>query len=149
MSSYRLIALIHILSATIWVGGHMILSLIFLPKALKEKDPGIIRGFEARFEPLALPSLLVQIVTGLWLGIYYDSDPFGWFSFRGELAVFLALKVILVGLTLLLAVHARFRLIPRLRPDNMWPVAAHIIAVTLIGIMLLVLGVGIRTGAGF
>ncbi|QLH31767.1 MAG: hypothetical protein HWD62_04405 [Cyclobacteriaceae bacterium] len=38
--------LVHVLGATVWVGGHLILSLGFLPRALQSKDINIITGFE-------------------------------------------------------------------------------------------------------
>jgi len=149
MSGYKIVVWIHILSASIWTGGHLILSLGFLPKALKEKNPQIIERFESRYERIGIPSLVIQILTGLWLGLYYDSDFLGWFSFRGSLATYLALKIILVILTLLLALHARFRIIPKLKPENLNALAFHIIAVTIIAVVLLTLGVSIRTGGIF
>ena len=149
MTGYKIIVLIHVLIATIWVGGHLILSIGFLPRALKQKDPAIIQQFESKYEPIGLPALVIQVLTGLWLGIFYDSQPLGWFTFRGSIATHLSLKVILVILTLLLAIHARFRIIPKLKSENLKALAFHIIAVTLIGVMLLILGVSIRTGGLF
>jgi putative copper export protein len=149
VTGYKIIVLIHVLFATIWVGGHLILSIGFLPRALKQKDPSIIQQFESKYEPIGLPALVIQVLTGLWLGIFYDSQPLGWFTFRGSLATHLALKVILVVLTLILAIHARLRIIPKLKPENLKALAFHIIAVTLIGVMLLILGVSIRTGGLF
>jgi putative copper export protein len=149
MSPYKAVVVIHVLSATIWTGGHLVLSLGFLPRALREKRPEIIEQFESRFEPIGIPSLVIQLVTGLWLGIFYDSQPLGWFSFRGSLASHLALKVILVGLTLVLALHARLRIIPNLNAENMKALAFHIVAVTVIGVLLVILGVSIRTGGLF
>src|SRR4030067_3248645 len=105
MSPYKAVIVIHVLSATIWTGGHLVLSLGFLPRALREKRPEIIEQFESRFEPIGIPSLVIQILTGLWLGIFYDSQPLGWFTFRGSLAPYLSLKVILVVLTLFQAIH--------------------------------------------
>lgn len=143
---YRLIVLVHVLSATIWAGGHLILSLAFLPKALKEKDPAVIERFESEYERIGIPSLIIQILTGFWLGIYYDSDPLGWFTFRGQMATYLALKVIFVILTLILAAHARFRIIPQLKAQNMRFLAVHIIAVTILAVLMVFLGVSVRTG---
>ena len=149
MPVYKLVVLIHVLFSSIWVGGHLILALGFLPRALKQKDPGIIEQFESRYEPIGLASLVIQVITGLWLAIFYDSRPLEWFTFQGNLATHLALKVILILLTLLLALHARFRIIPNLKPENLKALAFHIIAVTVIGVLLVILGVSIRTGGLF
>ena len=38
MDRHHILLIIHLISATIWVGGHLILLLGFLPKALKHKN---------------------------------------------------------------------------------------------------------------
>jgi hypothetical protein len=48
-----------------------------------------------------------------------------------------------------LAIHARLRVIPRLDSATLRLLAYHIVAVTLLGVALLVVGVGIRTGGVF
>jgi len=35
--TFKILVLLHILSATIWTGGHLVLAIIVLPKALKKK----------------------------------------------------------------------------------------------------------------
>ena len=48
--TYRLLA------AAVWVGGHLVLSISVLPRALRTRDPGIIRGLGRRIglqDPLA------------------------------------------------------------------------------------------------
>lgn len=64
---YRYIILTHILAATIWTGGHIVLATCILPPALQEKSPDLIESFESRFERLGVPALVVQVITGLWL----------------------------------------------------------------------------------
>ena len=39
------IILFHIIAAAIWTGGHLVLVIEFLPKVLKNQDPGIIDFF--------------------------------------------------------------------------------------------------------
>lgn len=63
--TYRLLVALHLLGAAVWVGGHLVLSISVLPRALRARDPGIIREFESGFERLGIPALLVQVVTGL------------------------------------------------------------------------------------
>jgi putative copper export protein len=50
----KLIIFFHIICATIWAGGHIVLALGFLPQALKKNDFGIIEAFESKFEPIGL-----------------------------------------------------------------------------------------------
>jgi hypothetical protein len=46
----------------------------------------------------------------------------------------------------MLAAHARLRLIPRLTPESLPQLAAHIVAVTGLGVCFVVFGVAVRTG---
>ncbi|MBI2492153.1 MAG: copper transporter, partial [Candidatus Rokubacteria bacterium] len=71
MSGYRLLVTLHLLGAAVWVGGHLVLSLSVLPRALRTRDPAIIRDFESAFERVGLPALLVQVLTGLWLALHW------------------------------------------------------------------------------
>jgi putative copper export protein len=142
----KLIILVHVLGATIWTGGHLVLALGVLPDALRRRDPSSIAAFEARFERLGIPALLVQIASGLWLAHRYLPDPAQWLAFDSPLAAHIGAKLILLALTLALAVHARVRLVPRLGPENLNTLAYHIIGVTVLAVLLVVMGVGIRAG---
>ena len=42
---YKYILLLHILGATIWTGGHLILSFVILPKALRKRSVEIVNNF--------------------------------------------------------------------------------------------------------
>lgn len=99
-----LIILIHVLGATIWTGGHLVLALGVPPDALRRRDPSPVAAFEAQFERLGIPALLVQVVTGLWLAYRYLPDPAQWVAFDSPLASHIGAKLILLALTLTLAV---------------------------------------------
>lgn len=68
------IILIHIIAAAVWTGGHLVLAIGFLPKALKDQDPGIIDFFESSYKRIRIPALLFQVITGFYLIHYYASD---------------------------------------------------------------------------
>lgn len=143
---HHLTLLLHIISATVWVGGHILLCLRILPEALKAKDPSIVLQFEKRYEIIGIPSLLIQVITGVFLAYRYNVTIDKWFSFSNSIEKAVSLKLILLLLTIVLAVHARFFIIPRLRPGNLNMLAWHIILVTLIGITMLVIGYSFRIG---
>ena len=48
------------------------LALTVLPRALKARDPAIIAEFEAGYEKLGIPALLIQILTGFGLAIHHS-----------------------------------------------------------------------------
>lgn len=143
---HHLLIVIHLLAATIWIGGHLILCLRYLPQALKEHDPNIIRNFESKYEPLGLPALLLLVITGVMLAYRYDVTVSHWFSFSSAIETSVSIKLLLLFSTLLLAIHARIFIIPKLNKDSLNLMAAHIILITIIAVLMLIVGSTIRFG---
>lgn len=142
---YRYVLLLHVLGATIWVGGHLTLALRILPRALRKRSAAILLDFEKAFEPLGMTALVVQVLTGVWLAQYLV--PVGmWFSFNGHAAQLVATKLILLGMTVGLALDARLRVLPRISDETIDSMLVHVSAVTIIAVLLVAAGVGIRTG---
>lgn len=144
----RLLIVLHLLGSAVWVGGHLVLATVILPRALKRRDPAYLLAFESSFERIGIPALILQVLTGLelarrWVPMslwFSPSPPQGWLVLT---------KLGLLAATLGLALHARLRLIPRLRPESLPVLAAHIVTVTVLAVAFLVCGVGIRTGGLF
>lgn len=145
---YRYILLIHILGASIWTGGHIILATRILPRVLRARSAAMLLDFEKRFEPIGMGALLTQVVTGLWLAPRLV-PPSIWFDAGIPASRMLMLKFACLVLTIAFALDARFRVLPKLRDDNVQAMLPHIIAVTILGILFVVAGVGIRTGGWF
>jgi uncharacterized membrane protein len=139
----KLLILFHVIGACVWVGGHLVLALSVLPKALKEKNPVLVQMFEERFERIGIPALLLQVVTGLWMASIYVPVK-EWFSFNNVMSNHIGTKLILVSVTLLLAIHARFFIIPKLRVDTLSLLALHIWIITLLALALLFTGLNFR-----
>lgn len=103
---FKWLIILHVLGATIWIGGHLILSLRYLPEAIRNKNPEIIKSFEKKYEIIGLPSLIIQVITGVWMAIsYYKVSLFG---FANSIESLVSIKLFLLLLTILLAVHVRF-----------------------------------------
>ena len=136
------IIFIHILAATIWAGGHLILTLGFLTRALKRRDFSIIEGFESRYEPIGLPSHLILILTGIYMTFAYAPDFFR-LDWEDHHTRHILLKFVLLLLTLMMAIHARFFLIPK---KALKPLAIHIVLVTVIAVLFVLLGFSARSG---
>jgi len=149
MVFWRTMLFLHLLGAGVWTGGHLLLALRVLPGALRSRDPEPVRRFEALFEPIGLPALLIQIATGLALGYRLLPGWAAWLELGSPLARNLALKLLLLFLTLALAVHARLRLIPRLDAERLPALAVHIAAVTGLALLFMLVGLGFRTGGLF
>ncbi len=146
---YAVILILHVLGATVWTGGHLILAGTVLPRALWRGNPEPVRDFEARYEQIGIPALAIQVITGLWLAFRVLPDPVAWFTFQSSVAVHIALKLFLLVFTVVLAVDARIRIVPRLRTETLPALAWHVFPVTIASVLFVVLGVGIRTGGVF
>ena len=143
---FKAALILHILGATVWTGGHLVLSLTVLPRALRGRDPQILTDFEAGYERIGMPALLIQVVTGLWLAHRLVPSVADWFSFTSVASTHVGLKLVLLLVTLALAVHARLRLIPKLTEETLPTLAWHVIAVTIVAVLFVLVGVGFRTG---
>ena len=143
---YSILLFLHILFATVWVGGHLVLSMGILPQAIKTKDVSIIINYESIYEKMGIPSLIGQIFTGVILFVIRVEDYsvlFNWDDFIGRHFI---LKILLLFITLGLAIHARLRIVPNLSKDNLQILAIHIIAVSIVGVLFVLVGISIRLG---
>jgi putative copper export protein len=143
---YRLLVILHLLGATIWVGGHLVLSLVVLPRALRARDPSVIREFETGYQRIGLPALLVQVLTGVWLALHWVPQVGDWLTPASFHAQLILIKLVLLAATVALAAHARARVLPGLDATTLPLLAYHVVGVTVLAVALLVAGVAIRTG---
>jgi putative copper export protein len=143
---YGILLLLHILSATIWTGGHIVLSVVVLPSVLRERSPEKLLQFESVYEKIGIPALIVQVITGFLLAYRLVPDVSRWFNMANPPSHPIAAKLILLALTVGFAIDAKFRVIPSLTKDNLGVMAWHIIPVTVLSILFVIVGVSFRTG---
>ena len=143
---YGAVLFLHILAATIWTGGHIILASGILPKVLKQQSPGQLLHFESMYEKIGMPALLVQVISGVWLAYRLLPDVGQWFNLSNPIAHGIMAKLTLLALTVGFALDARLRVIQKLSTDNLTDMAWHIIPVTLFSILFVLVGVSFRTG---
>jgi putative copper export protein len=146
VSAFPVLVIVHALAATVWTGGHLVLDLGVLPRALRQQSAQLIRSFEETFEPLGLTALAIQVLTGLWMGWIYLPGFQGLFSAENPIGMLVGVKLLLLAGTAALALHARLRLIPRLTDDTLGGLAWHIRAITALAIAFVVVGALIRLG---
>lgn len=143
---YGILLLLHVLSATIWTGGHIVLAVVVLPKVLRSQSPEMLLDFDSVYEKIGMPALVVQVITGLLMAYRIVPDLRQWFNMDNPASHAIAAKLALLALTLGFAIDARLRVIPHLSPRNLVSMAWHIIPVTVFSILLVVVGVSFRTG---
>lgn len=146
--SHHLLLIIHLLSATIWVGGHLLLVFGHLPQALKEKNQNIILNYEKKYEPVGMTALVLLVVTGILMAYKYGVSIEYWFHFATPIEKVVSTKLLLLLLTVLFALSAQFRVLPKLKnsPDKLSEMTFHIVSVTIIGVLMLIFGSFIRFG---
>ena len=147
MYTHHILLVLHLIAATIWVGGHLVLAIGYLPKALKRKDFSYIGNFEKTYEPIGMPSLAVLIITGILMAYDYNAGFSSWFSFATPIERVVSLKLTFLLTTVCFAISAQTRVLPKLRKGqlNKLPeMAVHIICVTLIGVLMVILGSLVR-----
>lgn len=143
---YPTIIAIHLIAATIWTGGHIVLFFAVLLPALKHRDHTRITAFEEHFEKVGIPALLTLVATGVWMAYHQLPDLSAWFTFSSVVSRTVTIKLSLLLLTLLLALHARLVIIPNLSEKSLNSLAVHITGVTLIAILFALTGVLHRFG---
>lgn len=149
MYTHHILLVLHLIAATIWVGGHLVLAIGYLPKAFKRKDFSYIGNFEKTYEPIGMPSLAVLIITGILMAYDYNAGFSSWFSFATPIERVVSLKLTFLLTTVCFAISAQTRVLPKLRKGqlNKLPeMAVHIICVTLIGVLMVILGSLVRIG---
>lgn len=142
----------HLLGASVWTGGHLILCLALLPKILANKDVAALMAFEQQFEKVGMPALLLQMLTGLWMAHKLLPDVSMWFGFEtfldNDISILITAKLALLTLTILVALHARFRVIPTLSKESLPFFACHIVTITVLSVGFVIVGSLFRTGLG-
>lgn len=146
--NHHLLLIIHLLSATVWVGGHLILTFGYLPQALKTKDQNIILNYEKKYEPVGMTALVLLVITGVLMAYKYGVSLEYWFQFASPIEKVISTKLLLLFMTVAFTLSAQFRVIPKLKsnPEKLAEMAFHIISVTIIGVLMLIYGSFIRFG---
>lgn len=148
MNELHALLILHLLCATIWVGGHILVSAIILPQVWKQKDANPLFAFESKYERIGMPSLLLLVITGIRMAYLYNVKIDSWFSFSSPVEKVVSLKLSCLLGIVLLALSAQFYVLPRLKKNiKMLPLTTvHVLLVTLLSIIMLILGSFVRYG---
>ena len=146
--NHHFLLIMHLICAAIWVGGHLMLVFAYLPKAIKEKNQHIILEYEKKYEPVGMPALALLVITGILMAYNYGVGVENWFHFATPIEKVVSVKLALLFITVLFALRAQFRVLPKLKNDaGILPeMSVHIISVTTIGLIMLILGSFVRFG---
>ena len=144
--THQITLIIHLLAATIWVGGHLILLLRYVPKAIKSKSLEELSLFRKNFEPIGMPSLFILIITGIMMAYDFNVSIDKWFSFENSIEKIISIKLILLLISLTLAFITLKFVLPSINKLSPFLLYFIIFLVTIIAITMLILGSLIRIG---
>ncbi len=136
----------HVLAATVWTGGHLVLALAVLPRVLRERSVQRLRDFESAYEMVGLPAMVVQVATGLWLALRWLPASADWQRMDSPVTLLVWTKLALLAATVVTAAHARLVIIPRLTEATLPAMARRIVFVTVLSVGFVLVGVGFRFG---
>ena len=148
MPIHSILLFLHVLGACIWFGGHVVISFVILPKAKKAQDPAVLVDFEGSFERVGLPALAVQALTGPYLALRYAPVE-DWFLWQNGTQDHIASKLVILGIFVILAIHMKRKILPRLRAGEVKALrsaAWHVHTVTFLSFLMILTGLSIHTG---
>ncbi len=146
---YKLLVILHILGAAVLVGTNLVLLLSVIPKAKKAGDIQVIRGFLAGVGQAGVHGLAAQFVTGIWLATPQFKGISAAFQAREVFATHVGAKLLIAIVVTVLIVIMRRRIAPKLSLETLGSFTAMAATITALGILLVALGVGLRTGGLF
>lgn len=133
----------HVLSACIWVGGHLLLVFMILIPVLKTRNLEPLLDFEQQYEKIGMPALLILVITGLYQAYTYEPNISLWFQFDNHISQHIFMKLIFLFATVGLALNVRFNLLKRI-PIPINTLSIHIIIVTIISVFFLMTGISFK-----
>lgn len=143
---HQVTLILHLLAATIWVGGHLLLLLRFVPKAIKSKSLEELSAFRKNYEPVGMPSLFILIITGILMAYDYNITFEKWFLFENSIEKIVSIKLILLFISLTLAFITLKFVLPSINKISPFILYCIIFLVTTIAVTMLVLGSLVRIG---
>lgn len=143
---HHFLLILHILSASVWIGGHLILAIRYVPEAIKLKSNLPITNFRNKFEPLGMLALIILVITGVAMAYDYDVKIDTWFSFFSPIEKVISSKLILFVITVISAIFATISIFPKLNGKVTNLLVFFIYLVTIIALTMAVLGTFIRYG---
>lgn len=146
--SHHLLLIIHLLAATIWVGGHLVLLFGILPGVMRTRNQNTLLDFERKYEPVGLTAMAISIITGIMLSYKYGVTVSQWFHFANPIENVVSIKLLLLFTTVLFALSAQIRVLPKLKHSNkkLPEMAVHIFCVSMLGVSMLIVGSFVRFG---
>lgn len=143
---HHALMVLHLLAAAVWLGGHAVLVLGYVPEAIRSRDPRALLDNYQRLNRIGLPALLIVAVTGLWLASNWLPEVGLWFDASLPISALILTKLALLILTLLLLGYLRLRVLSALTPDRIIRLGVVLALLALFATMAAAIGPSFRYG---
>lgn len=138
----KILILLHILSATVWIGSLLILVISIIPKSLKDKNFSNMINFEKSNHILIMSSLTIQLITGIRMAMIYLPMS-QWFSFSSPVSHKIVTKLLLIIVSMIVYV---FNITLNLKKEKYKQAAQTYIILAILALLLAYTGVTLRLG---
>lgn len=145
MTHYVLLVL-HILATAVWLGGHALLVLAYLPEALRSGDPRLLVDAWQRLRRVGVPALIAAIITGLWLAWDWLPTTPLWFNTELPISRLILGKLSLLTGALLVQAYMSLRVLPTLTIHRLPRLGLCLVLQVLLALTAVALGSGFRYG---
>lgn len=148
MRVFSLLLLAHVLGASVWFGGLMVLSFSVLPKAKRAQDPAGIATFMRHFLRLGYPALVLQILTGPMMATRLVKDMGLWFAWENGTQDHIGSKLIMFPIIAIIAIQMQRKVLPRLEAGEgaaIKSAAKYGHTLTFLSFLMLLMGISLHT----
>lgn len=142
--SHHLLHYLHLIAASLWLGGTLLLALTTLPGLWRGAGPERLPGHLLATDRLNLGALAVLLASGYALAWHWLPDAAGWFQSDLRQADLIQLKWLLLIAAAALAGWARIYLLPTWTPSRRLALTVYLVGNLVIGLAMAWLGTRFR-----
>jgi putative copper export protein len=144
--SHHILHIVHLLAATLWLGGLALLVLAWLPEMLRTRDPRLLWDALMRSRWVLMASLAVLVGSGLGLAWNWLPETRLWFTPDLPLARLVLAKVALATLLLLVLAYFEMRVLARFSADRLGRMGLCLVLLVLLAVVASAVGTEFRYG---
>jgi putative copper export protein len=145
---FSIFLLFHVIGASVWFGGLMVLSCSILPKAKRAEDPGAIVRYFRHFLRIGYPALVVQVLTGPMLATRLIPKMSDWFAWENGTQDHIGSKLIMLPIIVIVSVQMQRKVLPRLEAGEATAIksaAKYGHSLTFLSFLMLLMGISLHT----
>lgn len=142
--SHHLLHYLHLVAASLWCGGALVLALTILPTLWRREGLTVLPAMLLTLDRINLAALAVLLASGYALAWHWLPDAAGWFQSDLRQADLIQMKWLLLVAAAALAGWARIYLLPVWTPARRLALTVYLLGNVAIGLAMVWLGTRFR-----